>query len=138
MGKTRINTPLDLCNTLQKHFLFDHRLFEPPTNPPFFSVFASRTAKMASSPNLSETASLPNVTYGFIGLGVMGYGMATNLRAKIPKDAALVVCELVEARRDQFISETEGIVRTANSPKAVSEQCVRNSQIFVTFEVQIQ
>ncbi len=71
-----------------------------------------------------STEGLPEVTYGFIGLGVMGYGMAGNLRAKIPKSSTLVVCELVESRRDKFVAEAEGLVTVAKSPKAVAEQAV--------------
>lgn len=49
--------------------------------------------------------------------------MAGNLRAKMPKDSPLVICELVEARRDKFVAETKGLIKIANSPKEVSEQC---------------
>ncbi len=66
----------------------------------------------------------PPVTYGFIGLGVMGWGMARNLRAKIPKGSVLVICELVEKRRSKFIAETSGLITTADSPKEVAEQAV--------------
>lgn len=69
---------------------------------------------------------VPSATYGFIGLGVMGFGMAQNLRRKIPKDSDLVVCEIVEDRRDRFIAETEmdGGIKVAHTPKEVAEQCV--------------
>lgn len=67
---------------------------------------------------------MPTGTYGFIGLGIMGFGMAQNLRAKMPMDSTLVVCELVEIRREKFIAETDGLVRVANSPREISEQCV--------------
>ena len=66
----------------------------------------------------------PSVTYGFIGLGVMGYGMAKNLRSKIPKSSTLVICELIEQRRDQFVAEAEGSLKVAHSPKEVAEQAV--------------
>jgi 3-hydroxyisobutyrate/3-hydroxypropionate dehydrogenase len=69
-------------------------------------------------------ADLPYVTYGFIGIGVMGWGMAKNLRAKIPKSAQLVICELVETRRDSFISETEGLIEAVQTPREVAEQAV--------------
>jgi 3-hydroxyisobutyrate dehydrogenase-like beta-hydroxyacid dehydrogenase len=73
---------------------------------------------MASSNNL------PCVTYGFIGIGVMGWGMAQNLRAKIPESSILIICELVQARRDQFIAQTQGLLRVAMTPKEVAEQAV--------------
>lgn len=72
----------------------------------------------------SEAAGLPAVTYGFIGIGVMGWGMARNLRAKMPKSSTLVICELVTARRDKFVAETDGLLKVAGSPKEVAEQCV--------------
>ena len=68
---------------------------------------------------------LPNVTYGFIGLGVMGWGMAKNLRAKIPKSVKLIVCELVQKRREQFLTESDDLVEAAGSPKEVAEKAVR-------------
>jgi 3-hydroxyisobutyrate dehydrogenase-like beta-hydroxyacid dehydrogenase len=73
---------------------------------------------------LSAPNSLPNVTYGFIGIGVMGWGMAQNLRAKIPESSTLVICELVEARRDKFVAETKGKITVAHSPREVAEQAV--------------
>lgn len=79
---------------------------------------------MASAP------ALPDAVYGFIGLGVMGYGMAKNLRAKIPHSSTLIVCELVESRRDAFVSETDGLIKVANSPKEIAEQCVSDKVNF--------
>jgi pyrroline-5-carboxylate reductase len=69
----------------------------------------------------------PNATYGFIGLGVMGWGMAKNLRAKIPNSAKLVICELSEKRREQFVAESEDLTEVALSPKAIAEKSVRIS-----------
>jgi 3-hydroxyisobutyrate dehydrogenase len=72
-----------------------------------------------------EPYKLPeNPTYGFVGIGVMGYGMATNLRAKIPQTAGFVLCEINEARRDQFIKECNLPVDVAYSPKEVAEKAV--------------
>ncbi|KAI3332072.1 NAD binding domain of 6-phosphogluconate dehydrogenase-domain-containing protein [Xylariaceae sp. AK1471] len=66
----------------------------------------------------------PNTRYGFIGIGTMGWGMAMNLRQKIPREAKMVICELSEARRNQFIQEAKdkGIVITAKTPREVAEQ----------------
>lgn len=74
----------------------------------------------------SNRESIP--TYGFIGLGVMGYGMAVNLRKKIPRESNLVVCELVEGRRSQFVEELgkEYKVSVADSPVKIAEMCVSN------------
>jgi 3-hydroxyisobutyrate dehydrogenase len=77
------------------------------------------------SDSKNSSGSMPQVTYGFIGLGNMGYGMAKNLRAGMPKSSTLVVCELDCERRDEFISSAEEPTEAAESPKAVAERCVR-------------
>ncbi|KAI1369442.1 NAD binding domain of 6-phosphogluconate dehydrogenase-domain-containing protein [Xylaria arbuscula] len=66
----------------------------------------------------------PSIRYGFIGIGVMGWGMAMNLRQKIPKEARMVICEINESRRNQFVQEVQskGAVTVADSPKEVAEQ----------------
>lgn len=73
--------------------------------------------------------SLENAVVGYIGLGQMGYGMALNIRKKLPTSARLVVCELVEQRRQQFEVEAGkfGSVESVASPKEVSEQAVSRS-----------
>jgi 3-hydroxyisobutyrate dehydrogenase-like beta-hydroxyacid dehydrogenase len=67
-----------------------------------------------------------NATIGYIGLGQMGYGMALNIRQKIPPSAKLIVCELVDERRQQFETEARqfGLVESAKSPKEVAEKAV--------------
>ncbi len=69
-------------------------------------------------------ASSLEATYGFVGIGVMGYGMATNLRAKIPKSANFVLCEINEARQTQFVEESSGNgpVEIVSSPREVAER----------------
>ncbi|KAI1352894.1 3-hydroxyisobutyrate dehydrogenase, variant [Xylaria sp. FL0043] len=67
----------------------------------------------------------PNIRYGFIGIGQMGWGMAMNLRQKIPKEAQMVICDISEDRRNKFVQEVESkgaTVTVANSPKEVAEQ----------------
>ncbi|GAW14360.1 hypothetical protein ANO14919_037620 [Xylariales sp. No.14919] len=65
-----------------------------------------------------------SIRYGFIGIGQMGWGMAMNLRQKIPKEAKMVICEISESRRNQFIqkAQTKGVVTVADSPREVAEQ----------------
>jgi 6-phosphogluconate dehydrogenase (decarboxylating) len=70
---------------------------------------------------------MPEGTYGFIGLGNMGFGMAKNLRQSMPKSSTLVVCELNTERRDEFISSVSGSIEAVDSPRAVAEKCVRRS-----------
>ena len=73
---------------------------------------------------MGSLASPPDATYGFIGLGNMGFGMAKNVREKIPASSLLIVCELNKTARDAFCSEIEGKIETAENPKEVAEKCV--------------
>lgn len=66
----------------------------------------------------------PDATYGFIGLGNMGAGMAKNVRQKIPSSSKLVVCELNKTARDEFCRTNEGDIETVETPKEVAEKCV--------------
>lgn len=63
-------------------------------------------------------------SYGIIGLGIMGWGMAKNLRAKIPTKSVLNVCEVNKDRRDEFISSTPGKIRAAESPLDIFKKSV--------------
>lgn len=76
---------------------------------------------------MTSAESIPDATHGFVGIGVMGYGMALNLRSKIPTGARLVLCELNEARRDQFVADAAssgggGRVDVAATPRDVARQ----------------
>jgi 3-hydroxyisobutyrate dehydrogenase-like beta-hydroxyacid dehydrogenase len=73
---------------------------------------------------MGSLASPPEATYGFIGLGNMGFGMAKNVRQKIPASSNLIVCELVKSQRDEFCSTVEGKIETAETPKEIAEKCV--------------
>jgi 3-hydroxyisobutyrate dehydrogenase len=87
----------------------------------------------------AESSSLPNVTYGFIGIGVMGRGMALNLAKKIPTSSKLVVCELIQARRDCFMAEAGSKAEVADSPREVAEKAVsviRNNNSPVASKIQ--
>lgn len=57
------------------------------------------------SVNTTKCASGSSNCYGFVGLGVMGHGMARNIHAKMPTTARLVVCEINETRLEQFLQE---------------------------------
>jgi 3-hydroxyisobutyrate/3-hydroxypropionate dehydrogenase len=56
----------------------------------------------------------------------MGFPMAHNLRAKIPRSSRLVICEVAEAQIKRFLAENEhlGEIQVASSPKEVAEQAV--------------
>ena len=63
--------------------------------------------------------------YGFIGLGIMGWGMANNLREKIPASASLCVCEISTERLNKWLAQAPGPASVAATPKEVVEQSVR-------------
>ena len=73
---------------------------------------------------MGSTASPPDATYGFIGLGNMGFGMAKNVREKIPSSSTMIVCELVKSQRDEFCKTIEGKIETAETPQEIAEKCV--------------
>lgn len=54
-----------------------------------------------------EGWNLPGVTYGFIGIGVMGFPMAQNLRRRIPSTARLIINELNQEAVEKFLNETQ-------------------------------
>jgi 3-hydroxyisobutyrate/3-hydroxypropionate dehydrogenase len=73
---------------------------------------------------MDSASSPPNAIYGFIGIGVMGYGMAMNLRRKIPSTSKLILCEINQARREQFVGEASpnGPIEVAHTPRQVAEK----------------
>ena len=52
-----------------------------------------------------SSSSLPTTTYGWIGIGNMGYGMAMNLAIKIPSSAHLLILDLNKPQVEKFLSE---------------------------------
>lgn len=56
----------------------------------------------------------------------MGFPMARNLRAKIPKSSTFIICEVVEAQIMKFLAENQSVgdIRVAATPKEVAEQAV--------------
>ncbi|KAF2018237.1 hypothetical protein BU24DRAFT_408171 [Aaosphaeria arxii CBS 175.79] len=67
--------------------------------------------------------SLPIVSYGFIGLGQMGHGMAKNIRLKIDPASPLVIYDVNPDAMERFINEHPGSkVLAASCPREVAEQ----------------
>lgn len=66
-------------------------------------------------------------SFGFIGLGAMGYPMAVQLRRKLPASTPLAIYDLNEAALNQFVQATEGCGETyiAMSSREVAERAVR-------------
>ncbi|RSM11447.1 hypothetical protein CEP52_003047 [Fusarium oligoseptatum] len=85
---------------------------------------------MAAQNNASNDSpnGVNSKSFGFIGLGIMGWGMAKNLRAKIPTESVLNVCEINKARLDEFISSTPGRIQICESPLEV----VQSSDVIIT------
>ncbi|KAA8652811.1 uncharacterized protein ATNIH1004_001718 [Aspergillus tanneri] len=70
-------------------------------------------------------------TYGFIGLGQMGHGMAKNLRLKISSSNKLFIYDIDPAAVQRFVSEfgDGGNVVATSSPKEVAEYSVLSPSI---------
>ncbi|CAG8360353.1 unnamed protein product [Penicillium salamii] len=88
----------------------------------------------SSSARAFSTTRHRDVTWGFVGLGQMGYNMAKNLRAKIPAEDTLIVrdinedamkrfaTEAQEAARSNGASASEGQVKLAENAREVAEK----------------
>lgn len=67
---------------------------------------------------------LPDVTYGFIGIGVMGFPMAQNLRHRIPRQSHLIINEINESAVEKFLKETQpnDNILAVSTAKEVAQQ----------------
>lgn len=63
-------------------------------------------------------------TIGFIGLGNMGFWMATNLAEKLPANAKLMVFDIVPALMDELCSKYPEKILGGSGPKDVAENSV--------------
>jgi 3-hydroxyisobutyrate dehydrogenase len=81
----------------------------------------------------AEDGGMPSVTYGFVGIGRMGFPMALHFRAKMPAGSKLVVCDVNESRVKEFLQQAKylGPVDVASCPKEVAEQCVSGLPIHI-------
>ncbi|KAF2645641.1 3-hydroxyisobutyrate dehydrogenase [Massarina eburnea CBS 473.64] len=61
-------------------------------------------------------------TWGFIGLGRMGFAMAKNLRAKLPAEDTLFVQDVNTAASRKFLEENSQGVRIADNVREVAEK----------------
>ncbi|GKZ75939.1 hypothetical protein AnigIFM56816_003400 [Aspergillus niger] len=71
-----------------------------------------------------STSAQRDATWGFIGLGQMGYNMAKNLRAKIPVTDTLIIRDVNEENMSRFVKEAQEIARSSGAPDSVSEVLV--------------
>ncbi|KAK3622578.1 hypothetical protein LTR56_022133 [Elasticomyces elasticus] len=67
-----------------------------------------------------STSIRSQASYGFIGLGQMGYPMAMNLRSKIPSSDTMIIHDVNPAVTEQFAKEV-GNVTIAESVREVAE-----------------
>lgn len=70
----------------------------------------------------------PEAAYGIIGIGNMGFGMAQNLRAKLPRASRLVICDTNQGRVEEFmasLTDLKGVTEAVSSPREVAEKAVR-------------
>ncbi|EMC91903.1 hypothetical protein BAUCODRAFT_39046 [Baudoinia panamericana UAMH 10762] len=91
------------------------------------SLAAATTLKQAcsrasgsTSRRAFATSSRLDASYGFIGLGQMGYPMATNLRNKIASSDTMVIHDVNPAVTEQFSKEV-GNVTVAKDVREVAE-----------------
>ncbi|EER24708.1 hypothetical protein D8B26_004932 [Coccidioides posadasii str. Silveira] len=81
-------------------------------------LFPLRSSARSFSTTLSRDA-----TWGFIGLGQMGYPMAKNLRAKIPESDTLLICDSNPDATKRFTAEQSGKrIEVASSPRELAER----------------
>ncbi len=72
----------------------------------------------------STTSKLPQ-NIGWIGLGLMGLPMATNLVKKMDKSTVFYVYDVVEESVKKFVEAGEGRVTACSSSKEVADKSVR-------------
>jgi hypothetical protein len=67
--------------------------------------------------------------FGFIGLGMMGYAMALNVRRKIPSSSKLYIYDISKSALEKFAQEigSSGNVIIASSSKDVVDHAVLDS-----------
>lgn len=56
----------------------------------------------------------------------MGFGMCSNIHAKINNEDELFICDINQSALDRFVQESKGQakVHILKTPKDVAEQCV--------------
>ncbi|KAJ5760391.1 hypothetical protein N7520_007547 [Penicillium odoratum] len=85
------------------------RLTSPPRACPRTLGIRRWPTAQVSSARAFSTTQHRDATWGFIGLGQMGYNMAKNLRAKIPASDTLIVRDVNEEAARRFLTEAKEI-----------------------------
>ncbi|KAL6251675.1 hypothetical protein RBB50_001885 [Rhinocladiella similis] len=93
------------------------------------SAFKRTTSRLSSTTRHFSCSASRDASWGFIGLGAMGYPMAKNLRAKMPEGDTLTVFDVNQTSLDNFSQEAVPTgVTIAKSPREV----VENADTIVT------
>ncbi len=71
----------------------------------------------------SSSSKLPQ-NIGWIGLGLMGLPMATNLLKKTDKSTTIYVFDVVKDVVEKFVEAGEGRVKACSSSKEVADKSV--------------
>lgn len=110
----------------------------PPLTMILLRSSIARTLTALQRQRLFSSSSNSRATWGFIGLGRMGYPMARNLRLKIPADDSLVIFDVNQSASKKFLEEmgsaASGGVVVADSVSDVAEKSVRFS-LLIHFSV---
>ncbi|RMJ21327.1 3-hydroxyisobutyrate dehydrogenase [Aspergillus sp. HF37] len=97
--------------------------FSPAASLPLRRMTVSnslpRTLRFSQSTRAFSTTLHRDATWGFIGLGQMGYCMAKNLRAKIPASDTLIVRDVNQDNAQRFTEETRQEARNAGAAEDV-------------------
>lgn len=77
-------------------------------------------------------------SFGFVGLGAMGYPMAMQLRRKLPQTTPLSIFDLDKAALERFSQDCEGLgeIHIAESSRDVAERAVSRRTRFLVFITQ--
>ena len=77
----------------------------------------------------SNTSKLPQ-KIGWIGLGLMGLPMATNLLQKMDQSTTFYVFDVSKESMEKFVEVGEGRVKACSSSKEVADKSVRQPMLF--------
>lgn len=84
--------------------------------------------------NLSKEVDFPK-SFGWIGLGAMGFPMALQLRQKVPPDSTLYIYDVDNGAMERFVEAARNIKAVANiqimsNAREVAEESVRPLYVY--------
>jgi hypothetical protein len=93
--------------------------FDLPHSVGILGYYHGQHSTMASS----NTSKLPQ-NIGWIGLGLMGLPMVTNLLKKMDKSTTFYVFDVLKESVEEFVEAGEGRVKACSSSKEVADKSV--------------